>query len=300
MKLTLFVGPPGSGKSTMARALFLAQETAFTTTYINQDSQGREGHLQLFKEAISKGYPVIVDRMGFNRDQRNRYLNPAKEAGYETEIIVLHQPYSVCFERVMSRKDHETIKDESAARGALGTFFSKYERVSDSEANKVTRIWPDGPKDVAIYSDLDGTLCDVEHRRHFVRPDMPLAGNEPFKKDWKSFFKNMVYDPVNTPVMETLRKFSRDGYPIIYCSGRPDSYKRETLTWLDEHNAPEGPLFMRRRDDNRQDDVVKEILLDFEILTRYNVLFCLDDRDQVVNMLRKRGLTVFQVANGDF
>lgn len=317
MKLTLLVGPPGSGKSTLAKP----QCAIEGAVYINQDSQGREGHLENFKKAISEGKSIVVDRMGFNRDQRNRYLDPAKAAGYETEIIVLHQPYSVCLERVCARTNHETIKDEASARGALGLFFSKYERVQDNEANKITRIWPDGPKEMAIYSDLDGTLCDVEHRRHFVRPpantlvgpdgsmvnvfgdldpwplDKPLPK---FKKNWKNFFKNLSYDPVNKPVMEVLKKFSKDGYSIVYATGRPDNYKRETAIWLHDNDAPVGHLFMRRRDDNRDDDIVKEIILDFEILTRYNVLFCLDDRDQVVRMLRKRGLTVFQVADGDF
>ena len=57
---------------------------------------------------------------------------------------------------------------------------------------------------------------------------------------------------------------------------------------------------MRDRHDSRMDAIVKEILLDFEILTRYEIFFCLDDRDQVVKMLRSRGQTVLQVAEGDF
>ena len=99
-------------------------------------------------------------------------MDLAKKNGYATQIVVLHQPYDVCLERCLKREGHETIKDLNAARSALNMFFSKYERVQDDEADFVQRIWPEGDKPKALWIDLDGTLCDVSHRRHFVRkPD---------------------------------------------------------------------------------------------------------------------------------
>jgi predicted kinase len=292
--LLLVVGPPGSGKSTLAQEYV---EKGYIR--ISQDVSGRE-HLALFDEAILEGKDVFVDRLNFSKGQRSRYLDIAKSKGYTTKIIVLHQSYEVCFERVMARQGHETIRDEKAARSALGMFFSKYERVQDSEADEVVRMWPDNLKPPVIWSDLDGTLCDCNHRRKFVRPDKPPVEGEPlFKKDWTAFFKAMAEDRVNLPVMETLRRFAKS-YSIVYCSGRPSNYRLETEKWLKDTNAPDGLLFMRPRNDSRQDDIVKEILLDFEVLTRFTPFFFLDDRDQVVKMLRKRGFIVFQVAEGNF
>ena len=57
---------------------------------------------------------------------------------------------------------------------------------------------------------------------------------------------------------------------------------------------------MRPRFDCRKDDIVKEIILEFEILPRYKPHFVLDDRQQVVDMWRKRGLTVLQCDEGNF
>lgn len=287
MVLTVLVGPPGSGKSTKAKGL--EKELGFVR--ISQDEQGKEGHWKLFEATIAAKQPVVVDRMNFDKKQRARYLEAAKNAGYATTIIVVHQPYEVCLQRALARENHETIKDEKSARAALKTFFSKYEKPQGDEADVVVLTWPKFDKPLVIYSDLDGTLCDIEHRRHFVRKP---KGE---KKDWKSFFEGIRDDKVNQPVMTVLHNM---GLPVVYCSGRSDDYREATQDWLDEHGAPAGPLYMRNRHDHRADFIVKEILLDFELLTRYRILFCLDDRDQVVKMLRSRGLTVFQVAEGDF
>jgi len=286
-QLIVLVGPCGSGKSTLAKEY---KELGYE--YISQDSQGKE-HLNLFDLAILAGKNVIVDRMGFSKQQRERYLSLAKAKEYKTKIIVLHESYNTCFDRMMLRQGHETIKDEKSARNALSMFFSKYERVQDSEADEVERRWPQGLKPLAVWSDLDGTLCDCAHRRHFVKKPQGE------KKDWVGFFNGMIEDKVNVPVMEMLKRF-QNNYQIVYCSGRPSTYKRETQKWLKDNAAPEGPLYMRPRNDSRQDNIVKEILLDFEVLTRYTPFVFLDDRDQVVKMLRDRGFTVFQVAEGDF
>ena len=59
-------------------------------------------------------------------------------------------------------------------------------------------------------------------------------------------------------------------------------------------------LFMRPADVyNRDDEIKYQIYHDF-IKDEYEVLFVLDDRNQVVDMWRNIGLPCFQVAPGDF
>jgi predicted kinase/uncharacterized HAD superfamily protein len=314
-KIILPVGPPGSGKSTLAKQCV---EEGYTR--ISQDVDGRK-HLDLFQAAVVRGDDIFVDRLNFTKQQRSRYLDVAKAAGYSTKVIILYQPFSVCLERCLNRKDHETIKNEESARSALNMFFTKYEPVENTEADIIEKIYPDNSRfPSAIVCDLDGTLCEVEHRRHFVRPPSnTLVGpdgsmikvldqfesvdlQEPlpkFKPNWKGFFDAMSEDGLNKPVAEILHTMGGT-HSIVLCSGRPDSYKRDTVAWLKKHEVHYDDLFMRNRADHRQDNVVKEIILDFEILTRYKPYFMIDDRDQVVEMWRERGYKCHQVAKGDF
>lgn len=291
-ELILYVGPPGSGKSTNALADFYTN--TFNITYINQDKHGKEEHKKLFLEAISNGQTIILDRMNFSKEQRNRYLIPAKEAGYKTKIIVFHESFETCFNRCLKRENHETIKTKRDASSALNFFFKKYERVEDNEADEVIRIWPEGEKSSAIICDLDGTLCDIDHRLHFVQK-IEGAG----KKDWKGFFNGLSEDKVNDWCRDILHSLQDDN-KIVLCSGRPDSHRKQTEEWLKKFGLHYDNLFMRSRNDFRSDDVVKEQILDFEILTRFEPYFCIDDRDQVVKMWRKRGLVCLQCAPGDF
>ena len=293
-QLIILVGPPGSGKSTIAKTEFVHCE------YINQDSQGKENHLKLFKQALIQEKNIVVDRMGFSKEQRSRYIAPAKELGYTVSIIVLHENYETCLRRCVERHEHETIKTETDAKNALNGFFTKYERPTNDEGDSVIFRYPNGYKHNVIISDLDGTLANINHRLHFVKSEG--------KKNWKAFFDAIPNDKVNIPVFDILDKFwnhEHDSKHVIFCSGRPDNYRKQTEEWLKDHFdtffvKKNYEVYMRPRNDFRRDDIVKEILLDFEILTRYTPYMIFDDRDQVIKMWRRRGFTCLQVQDGNF
>lgn len=287
MKLVLLVGPPGCGKST-----YSTKYVRNGYTYVSQDLQGKEGHLNLFLEAINSKMDIVVDRMNFNKIQRDRYLVPAKELGYETEIVVIHESKQTCANRMKNRIGHPTIADEKSASQALNMFFSKYERVQDSEADHVARLYPEGDKPRYVVCDLDGTMCNIDHRLHYIQ-----NGG---KKDWTSFYSKIKEDTVNEWCQDIVQSMSDLCYGIVYCSGRPDTYEKDTREWIDEKNLPINHLFMRPRNDFRPDYVVKEVILDFELLTRFDIYFIMDDRRQVVDLWRRRGFTCLQVAEGEF
>ena len=165
-------------------------------------------------------------------------------------------------------------------------------------------------KDI-IVCDLDGTLCNIDHRLHFVQvaegaPRVANSGDIIYpRKDWDSFFAGVPNDTVNEPVLELLDKFRSDEfrgqqmYEIVFCSGRPERCRADTEAWLKKHDFNHYALWMRQDGDFRRDDIVKQEILD-KYIDKDRVLFVLDDRDQVVDMWRRNGLTCFQVAEGDF
>lgn len=320
MKLTILVGPPGSGKSTLAKNLVDGN-----TVYVNQDSQGQKGHRDLFAEAIKSDKDVIVDRMNFNIQQRKPYIDLAKSKGYTVKVIVKCESSATCLERMLKREGHETIKDEKSARSALQIFMTKYEPPTAKEGiDEIVRIYPDGPKIKCIVVDLDGTLCNIEHRRHFVLPPAnTLVGPDgsmvqvlgkfdpveldqelpKFKKNWAGFFDGIANDTLNVWCLNIVNKFANT-HEIVYCSGRSENHKKVTLDWIRTHTGMSEyenfSIFMRHRSDSRQDYIVKEILLDFEILPRFSPEFMIDDRKQIVDMWRRRGFVCLHCDDGDF
>jgi len=286
-QLHILVGPPGSGKS-LHSTVYVAKGY----TRINQDEQGREGHNKLFKESLSDGKNIIVDRMNFSKEQRAKYIKPAKELGYEVTITVLHVPRQTCLDRMSKREGHPTISNIEQANSALNTFFSKYEKPTEDEGKIDNKGWSEHGE--ALVIDIDGTAANIEHRRKYV--DRSLG-----KPNWKEFFSRMGDDTPNQWCKELYTTFKKLGdREAIFASGRPDDYYNVTYDWLLEHYDYSPKLFMRTRNDFRQDYIAKEIILDFELKTRWNDLLFIDDRTQVVKMYRDRGYTVLQCDFGDF
>lgn len=143
----------------------------------------------------------------------------------------------------------------------------------------------------AIIIDLDGTLCNNEHRKHFIEGD---------KKDFDAFNVACTGDTRNEWCYRLAFNMS-ESYEILLVSGREDKYIEETRTWLNKNFKYIGyTLYMRKAGDYRKDSEIKEEIYKQQIEPRFDVLFCVDDRQQVVDMWRSIGLTCLQCAKGDF
>ena len=152
-----------------------------------------------------------------------------------------------------------------------------------------TSIAESDPQDIIF--DMDGTLADLTHRRHFV---------EKKPKDWDSFYAGMVGDsPIQPEVMMAqLLKFA--GHRIIIATGRPRIYNTITLQFLKDNDIPYDAAYLRANKDYRPDTVVKENMLRKMRLNGYDPTIAFDDRKSVVEMWRANGLFVFQVDEGNF
>ncbi|MDW9536257.1 polynucleotide kinase [Sinorhizobium meliloti] len=144
----------------------------------------------------------------------------------------------------------------------------------------------------AVIFDIDGTIADVEHRRGWLRTSPP---------DWERFNAEMGEDRPNLPVVELYRVlWNSKQYEMVLTSGRFESSRRLTETWLIWNEIPFGNIYMRQDGDNRADHLVKEDFL-AQIRARFgDIAFAVDDRDQVVAMWRRNGITCLQCAYGSF
>lgn len=148
-----------------------------------------------------------------------------------------------------------------------------------------------------IICDLDGTLCNTEHRDHHARA-----------REWDEFNSKLIHDTPNEAVVTMLRAV-RTYWPNVKAmalTARSGSMVEETTDWLAARGLYQlfDTIRMRPMHDKSSDaDLKPKMLFDFfgskeEALRR--VMVILDDRDRVVNAFREHGFTVWQVKAGAY
>jgi hypothetical protein len=163
-----------------------------------------------------------------------------------------------------------------------------------------------------IIFDLDGTLADCEHRRHFVDERKNIIGGYDqaqlrpgWKPDWQAFYEACDLDTEILPIVFLLKQLRNSQTDYQIWSGRCESVRKKTEAWLWDRNIDGfSELKMRPIRDNTPDDHLKERWLDEYLnmpgLGKYRgqnnkVDFVFDDRSKVVRMWRRRGIFVFDV-----
>jgi predicted kinase len=134
---TILVGCPGSGKSTYAELLIGCQ---LGYVRVSQDDQGREGHLEAFKQALNNKLNVVVDRMNFNKKQRSKYISLARGAGYQIKIVEFKTPVLSCLCRCENRENHPTIKDNLTAAKVIKFYHKNYQAPTVDECDELNIV----------------------------------------------------------------------------------------------------------------------------------------------------------------
>lgn len=143
-----------------------------------------------------------------------------------------------------------------------------------------------------IIFDIDGTLADIAHRRVFLEGDRP---------DWNRFNAAMGDDTPNAPIAALYKTLWESGlYRIEIVTGRQEQFRKITETWLTWNEIPFSRVTMRKEKDNRADHIIKEEILAAFIAEGQDIAFTVDDRQQVVDMWRRNGITCLQCDVGNF
>jgi len=281
-KIIILRGLPASGKSSYATDLLKRKKGQWVR--VNKDllremahaSEHSRSHekfiLQLrdhiILQALENGKHVIVDDTNLNPIHIDHITALVKgQAQVEVNDSFLQVPVEDCIRRDLQRP-------RSVGEAVIRRMYNQYLRTTTQPPQHNPEL-PD-----AIIVDMDGTLALMGDRSPF---DVQKCDQ----------------DLPNPPVLETVQRWQADT-PIIVVSGRTDDGYDKTAAWLKQHGIEYKALHLRRQGDQRKDAIVKTEIYQEHIAGCYNIRFVLDDRQQVVNMWRNLGLTVFQVAEGQF
>ncbi len=280
MKLLMLKGLPGSGKSTWARQ-FVSENQDWVR--INKDSiremMGgwtfkKEKLVIKFRDVIVETVladkkNVIVDDTNFDPKHEKRLQQLADIYGAEFSVKFFDTPIEECIKNDLKRL-------ASTGERVIRKMYKQYL----APARGLPPPWFTGyPR--AIICDIDGTVALHNGRSPY---DTELCET----------------DLPNFKICRLVDQAREHGMKIIFVSGREDKFRALTETWLLRNVGIYDALFMRPTGDHRKDDIVKEELYNQNILGKFNIEFVLDDRNRVVDMWRRIGLTCLQVAEGDF
>lgn len=287
-KLTINIGLPASGKSTESEKKILSDGN---TVRINKDllrtmlhfdkftgkNEGltRDASRVLAKFYLTNSTNVIIDDTNLNPSTKQSWVDLAKECDAKIEYLdMTHVSVNECIDR-------DSKREKRVGKHVIQKMALQYLEYMKGEK--------------VVICDLDGTLCDIEHRRHFVAQT---------PKDWKGFFEAMTDDTAREEVVKLLRQFQKERKKIIFVSARPETYRSTTEWWLDVkvgspiEKTPYEMLIMREANDKRPDTEVKSDIYD-KYLKNLNITSVIDDRPSVIRMWRGKGLDVIDVGNGE-
>lgn len=287
-KLIICRGLPASGKTTWAT--YMERNAPDRVIRVNKDdirrATGEPWSRELEKRVVATRdqmiraallvYEIVIsDDTNLAPKHEKQMRQIAMESNSEVEIEVFDTGYAECIAR-----DAKRVGNEKVGERVIMEMYNQFLKPAVAPIAMQPYI-KDQSLPPALICDLDGTLA--LHN-----------GRSPYD------FTKCYTDLPNGPILTLLWAMANGGVQIIYLSGRDDSVQAMTETWLSANGCPPGPLFMRVTGDKRKDSIMKLELFDREIRGKFNVLFALDDRDQIVKLWRDLGLTCLQVAYGNF
>ena len=334
-ELLIYSGLPASGK-TSAAFEWVAEDPTHRSRVNYDDLRIKlfgstwrfnwEDEARMKKEAdditrtyLEGGYSVVIDNTNLTEHERNHWTALGESCGASIAFQDFDTSTDVCIQR-------DKIREKRVGRAVIEWMALSYGFLDLNNRDEY-------PNDFII-CDVDGTLADGSHRKHFVEApedvgqfhklDCSLLGKclvwpyikdtrckecgGGFRKDWYSYLTRCADDAPIEPIFEALKRLSGEAvgsikYDILVVSGRPiDLCGIATEDWLDrwfmEHGMTYRHLFMRRNG-KFPDYEVKQAILD--LLPKERIKYVLDDRASVCNQTwRANGLTCLQVAEGNF
>lgn len=283
-KAIITVGVSASGKSTWANAFVRDNENfvIICRDDIRREMMGgklvwskwnwkNEGAVtkrynELIRDAIQAGKNIILADTNLNTKFRTERMTQLAAAGYQVDIKF----FSVTLEEAWAR---DAQREEGVGHTVI---YKQYQEWLKLTNRKVYEGTPNTDK--AVLVDIDGTLAHMVGRRPF---------------EWNRVQED-AFDPIVAAMVAGLKA---SGHKIIVLSGRDGICYDDTVNWLASHSFEYDEFFMRQKNDNRKDTVIKEEIFWNKIADNFDVKAVIDDRPSVCRMWMELGLKVINVGN---
>lgn len=285
MKVLILKGLPASGKSTFAKDLVDKKPGVYKR--INKDDlramldngrwnkENEEFIIKVRNELIDlslhEGVSPIIDDTNFSKKHEVVIREIASRHKAEVEVKYFDVPLLECIVRDKKR-------DKPVGEKVIREMYERY--LADKAEHESLVYNPELPD--CVICDIDGTLAKMVNRGPF---------------EWTRVGEDELVEPI-AMLLKQIQKQNK--IRTIIFSGRSDVCYDDTVKWLNDHEVWYDDVFMRKLEDNRKDNIVKQEMYEAHIKGKYNVLWVIDDRNQVVQMWRSLGLTCLQVADGNF
>lgn len=280
------VGLQASGKTTWAKEMVaksqgkivnICKDDLRAMLHDSENSKGREALVICAQEALiamalDQGKDCVISDTNLNPVHIKRIKDKFENlANIEINDSFLSIPLKVCIERDSKRA---YPVGEKAIRDTYNRWIKK-----DDQPKMIE--W-DYSKKTAVVFDIDGTLTMGPKNRSAF--------------EWSK----VGQDDVNIAVrsLAQLHHFYGNN-TIIIVSGRDAVCRPETEKWLKDNQICYHHLFMRKENDNRPDDIIKEEIIDNLILPEYNIKLWVDDRLKVCRMIYRKGIPLLRVGDPD-
>ena len=276
-KIYLSKGLPASGKTTWAnekvrtsegKIININKDDLRSMLHSDKSSKRREAFVieaqtALTKLAFSMGHDVIWSDTNLNpiHEERANTLSDCVEI-----VDFTHVSLQDCISR---DKNRINPVGEKAIRDQYNKWLRKEPEFLVQDETK---------PEVAVF-DIDGSLTLGPHNR------------SPY--EWHK----VGQDKVNSMVRHLVLTQRTSGRDILIVSGRDSVCRSETIQWLEDNDIPYDKLFMRVTGDSRADDIIKEEIIDQDILPNYNIKMWVDDRLKVCRMIHRKGLPLLRVGD---
>lgn len=331
-KLILLHGLPGSGKSTLA-SQYLAEHSTEEVVMINGDDirtalAGEEYHRKqpqpavekqvvaiqekTLREALAQGKTVLDDNTNLNLKTIRRKVALAREAGASLEQQYLEVPVEVAQDRnhrrgqlggrlvppsVISAMAKKAYDEDGNLKEFIIGERDVYQVPRETEGARRLQIYSalleeqHPPRNAAtVLLDIDGTLSHNEELRASLR--------EQGSKDLTAIFAGVKDSIVNEEVAALVRSMRAEGLTIMAVTARDDAFSEELISFLERAQVPISGVYAKRHGDARPGPEFKRAILR-DLKTRgLAPVHAVDDDPRVLEVLRKEGLTVTQVAQG--